>query len=407
MRIIKPRAISLAGHPMAIPNGTQLMVTSLTSFKMVDREPVLCSDQDIWKALKDVLPNKTAPDLGLPKPRSEWLAFAKAYSSSPTDKATLASVKIMRGKNIVSEKKLFISGPRAWKNYAGIAMPGEPGLLGEPLLLDWSHAFGNKDNPINPRGVGEYSDAWAGKPMHQIDYENAFVASPREDAYPAGFGPLPIEATSRFKPQGTYNSHWRKEEYPAFPSDTPPEQFMLSPKDQRLDHPFQTGDMIQCSGMHPNGELVEWVLPDWRARVYITFKANPTQLIPVTLNLDTLWLIPHQELLGLMWRGYIPIEETDAYDIDLLFGALEDKDEPKTERHYQMEIDVRSGKSVQTSALMAFDDSGLLPKGQKGLLLPEIPQNVKDRIEKAFKEADSARAKSEAYDNMFEPKKSS
>jgi hypothetical protein len=347
------------------------------------------------------------PDLGLPKPRSEWLAFANAYSSSPTYRATLASVKIMRGKNKLSEKKLFISGPRIWKNYAGIAMPGEPGPLVEPLPLDWSRAFGNKENPINPRGVGEYSDAWAGKPMHQIDYENSLVASPRESAYPAGFGPLPIEATSRFKPKGTYDERWRKEEYPAFPSDTPLEQFMSSPLDQRLDGPFQVGDRIQCRGMHPKQEPIEWMLPDWQARVYVTFKANPTQLIPVTLDLDTLWLIPHKELLCLMWRGYIPIKETDAYDVDLLFGALEDKNEPKTERHYQVEIDVRSGKSAQTSALMAFDDSGLLPKGQEGLLLPEIPQNAKDRIARALQDAKAARATSDKYDNLFKSNNSS
>lgn len=391
MRLIKPQAISLAGHPMAVPGGMQLMVTSLSGFEMSGLKPVLCNDQTIWKALKDVLPPKTTPDLAMPKPRSEWLAFGRAYPENVSDKATKVAVNIKRGNKPISDKRLYISGARQWDNYAGIAMPGEPASLGGSLLLDWASSFGNKENPINPRGIGQYSDAWVGKPMQQIEYENNLIASPIEDAYPAGFGPLPIEASSRFKPKGTYDEHWRKEEYPAFPSDTPQEQFMLAPEDQRLDEPFQPGDQITCHGMHPQGLPMEWILPDWQARSYITFR-NSTRLIPVKMKLDTLWLIPHAGLLGMMWRGYIPIRETDAYDVDLLFGALEDIHSPRTTEEYQLQIDIRSGHSSQTTALMVLDDSGLLPKDQNGLILPELPENAKDRIRKAMAVAKAARS---------------
>ena len=284
MRIIKPQAISLGGRPMASSAGMQLMVTSLTGFQMEGSLPLLSGDQNLWRALKGVLPPKTAPDLSLPKPRSEWLAFAKAYPSHPSDTAVLAKVEIERSKNLISDKRLYVSGARQWESYAGIAMPGESQALGAPLLLDWEHAFGGKENPINPRGIGQYDEQWVGKPMQQIDYQKSPVASPSENAYPAGFGPLPIEATSRFKPHGTYDERWHKEEFPAFPSDTPPEQFMLAPEDQRLDVPFLPGDIVRCSGMHPGGKLVEWVLPAWQARSYVTFKKNSSQLIPVAMK---------------------------------------------------------------------------------------------------------------------------
>jgi hypothetical protein len=143
--------------------------------------------------------------------------------------------------------------------------------------------------------------------------------------------------------------------------------------------------------MHPNISLVEWVLPSWKTRTYITFKKNSNQLITVPMKLDTLWLIPHVGLLGMMWRGYFPIQETDAFDVDLLFGALEDIETPRSEGDYQLQIDIRSGKSTQTTSLMMLDDSALLPKGQNGLILPKIPQNAKDRIKKAMQEAKAAR----------------
>ena len=396
MRLIKPQAISLAGRPMAAPFGTQLMVTCLAGFEMVGNEQILCSDQRIWKALKDVLPEKTAPDLGMPKPRSEWMVFAKAYPLAPSDKVISTSVKILRGPNILSEKELIVSGARKWSNYAGVAMPGEPSALGGPLLLDWRRSFGWKGNPINPRGIGEYQDAWAGKPMHQIDYLNKPIASPSERAYPGGFGPLPIEATSRFKPKGTYDERWRKNEYPSFPSDTPEEQFMLAPADQRLDMPFVPGDIISCSGMHPKKSECRWILPDWKPRIYVKFKQQNTDLVPVTVKLDTLWLIPHAGLLGMMWRGCIPIKETDAFDVDLLFGALEDSVSPRSENEYKLQIDVRSGKNSQTTSLMMLDDSSLLPSGQNGLLLPEIPENAKARIKKALEQSKSALANGRA-----------
>ena len=392
MRIIKPQAISLGGRPMATLAGTQLMVTSLTGFQMAGSLPLLSGDQNLWKALKGVLPPKTAPDLSLPKPRSEWLAFAKAYPSHISDTAVLATVNIERNKNLISGKSLFISGARQWKSFGGISMPGEPEALGGPLLLDWGHAFGSKDNAINPRGIGEYNEQWVGKPMQQIEYEQSPVASPKENAYPAGFAPLPIEASGRFKPHGTYDERWRKEEFPAFPSDTPPEQFMLAPIDQRLDTPFLPRDVIRCSGMHPEGKSVEWVLPAWQARSYVTFKKNNAQLIPVEMKLDTLWLIPHAGILGMMWRGYIPIQETDGYDVDLLFGALEDIDAPRTANDYQVQIDVRSGKQAQTTALMMLDDTGLIPRDQPGLVLPSIPQNAKDRMQKALNDVKKAKA---------------
>jgi len=392
MRIIKPQAITLGGRPMATSSGMQLMVTISTGFEMDGRKSVLCSDQVLWKALKGVLPAKTAPDLSLPKPRSEWLAFAKAYPSSPSDTAVLAKVQIERGKNLLSEKSLYISGARQWESYAGIAMPGEPKALGGPILFDWVHAFGSKENPINPRGIGQYDERWVGQPMQQIDYEKSPVASPTEDAYPAGFGPLPIEASSRFKPHGTYDERWHKEEYPAFPSDTPPEQFMLAPKDQRIDTPFLVGDIVRCHGMHPAGKPIEWVLPAWQARCYMTFKQKKSQLIPVEMKLDTLWLIPHAGILGMMWRGYVPIEETDGFDVDLLFGALEDIDTPRSQHDYQMQIDVRSGKVAQTTALMKMDDTNLIPKNQPGLVIPAIPQNAKDRMKKALQDAAQAQA---------------
>ena len=397
MRLIKPQAISLSGRPMAVPSGTQLMVTCLAGFEMEGREPILCSDQKIWRALKDVLPPKTAPDLGLPKPRSEWLLFGKAYPRNPADKVMEVSVEITRGTDVLSKKELLISGSRKWNSYAGIAMPGEPESLGGPLILDWAHAFGCKENSINPRGIGQYSDSWVGKTMQQIEYKNALVASPTEDAYPAGFGPLPIEASSRFKPKGTYDEHWRKNEYPAFPSDTPQEQFMLAPNDQRLNIPFLPGDVIRCNGMHAKANSLEWELPEWQARTYVSFKSNSSKLIPVEMKLDTLWLIPHVGLLGMMWRGYIPIHETDAFDVDLLFGALEDSRAPRSESDYQLQIDVRSGKNNQTTALMMLDDSSLLPAGQNGLVLPEIPANAKDRIKKALQQANTALAAGNAH----------
>ena len=383
MRYIKPQAISLASHPMKTVDGINLTITNLAGITMQGDFPELSSDQKIWKSLKGVLPGKITPDLCFSKPKAEWLAFGRAYPSSPDAKATSTSVTIQRAGQIISEKNLYISGDRHWINMAGAGVLSEPEPLGGPLLLDWKFAYGGKGHPVNPSGVGYQSDGWAGKPLPKIEYRNDLISSPMSQPFPAGYAPLPLDGSDRFKLQGKYDEEWRKNVFPGFAATSSPDLLMMGPEDQRIEGYFLPGDVITCQGMNPNKSVLQWTIPEWRARCFISMKGKANQLIPIEMKLDSLWLIPHVGVLGMMWRGNIQISEFDAHDVSLILGALDDVKSSRDMRFYQEQVEIRSG-FAKDSALMILDETALLPLGQNGFIFPAIPPDVKKRIQNAL-----------------------
>lgn len=386
MRYIKPQALTLASHPMVTENGVNLTITSLAGITMKGDFVELTSDQKIWKSLKGVLPAKIAPDLCFPKPRSEWLAFGRVYPKSVDACAAGASITIKRSDQVMSQKDLYINGNRHWLSVAGAGLPSEPKPLGGPFLLDWKSSYGGVGHSVNPRGLGYYPDGWAGKALPNIEYREELISSPMNQPYPAGFAPLPLDASDRFKEQGKYDEEWRKNVFPSFSSSASSDIMMMASQDQWIEGSFLPGDIITCKGMNAAHSLLQWVLPHWQARCFIRLKGKSKPLIPVDMKLDTLWLIPNTGILGMMWRGNIAINEFDAHDVSLILGALDDIGSTRDDRFYEEQVAVRSGMAKET-AIMSLDETALLPLGQNGLIFPVIPPDVKKRIQKALDQA--------------------
>lgn len=398
MLTVKPQSLSCLSRPVPGPGGsTTLVVTVMAGFDMQGVQPRLCSDQTLWKELAGVLPAKTAPDLGFAKPRAEWLAFGRVYPATLNAVSAQARVLVQRQQQTLFDKRLHVSGARRWLSRAGFAWPSEPEPLAGPVRLDWASAYGGAGHGLNPAGQGRYRDHWVGQPLPQIEYADALVGSPDDAPNPAGFGPIPLDAPGRFKPFGTYDAQWKKDDYPALPKDSSPDALMVASRDQQFEGLFLPGDMFTCEGMTADGQGRRWVLPDWQARCFIRRSIDGNELQPVAMRLDTVFMIPHAGVLGLMWRGQIAIAETDAHDVKLLYAALEDASYPKPLTHYVDHLALLSG-SQQDAALVMLDESPLLPAGQYGSILPAIPPAAKARMLDAQRAVQAAKsqAKQEA-----------
>lgn len=396
MQTIKPIALCTSSRPIAMAGGrTKLVVTAMAGFEMMGASAQLCSEQTLWKALSSVLPAKTSPDLGCLKPRSEWLAFGAICPATRGAVSAKARVEVKRAGKVLCEKQLHVSGARVWQSKAGIAWPSDPAALEGPVLLTWPLAFGGKAHPVNPSGIGLYEDGWLGKPLPYLENFNQLISSPDDRPEPAGFGPIPLDAPNRFKPHGTYDDKWFKNDYPAVASDTSPDIFMVGSKDQWLEGEFLPGDQFTCEGMNADGNPRRWQLPAWQPRCMIRRTVTGKQLIPIDLKFDTVWMIPQAGLLAMMWRGEIDITEYDAADVSLLFAALEDLDAPRSLAYYQQQLALRE-TSQKDAALAALDDSPLLPAGQIGSILVSAPPEARARIEQARKTQDKAMLKLEA-----------
>ena len=392
MLIVKPQSLSCSFRPVAGPGGlVSLVVTVMVAYKMQGSRQVLCSEQNLWKELAPVLPAKTAPDLGFIKGRSEWLAFGRVYPAAADSVSALARIVMQRDKKILFDKRLHVSGERRWLSRGGLAWPSEPKPLKGPVFLDWPHAYGGAEHDTNPSGVGAYVGGWVDQRLPQIEYANSLISSPEETVEPAGFGPVPLDAPKRFKPFGTYDARWKKQDYPGLASDTPGEVLMVGPRDQHLDGYFLPGDRFTCEGMSLNGQPVQWTLPDWQVRCFVRRTPVGRELIPLEMRADTVLLLPHAGMLGMIWRGSVVISESDAHDVALLCAALEDGVAPKSLSHYSTQIAVRTGLQ-KDAALAMLDESPLLPEGQQGSILPVIPPATKARMQKAHQAAHVAAA---------------
>lgn len=387
MLIVKPQSLSCSFRPVAGPGGlVSLVVTAMAAFKMQGSRQVLCSEQNLWKELAPVLPAKTAPDLGFIKGRSEWLAFGRVYPTTSTSVSALARTVMERDEKILFDKRLHVSGERRWLSRGGIAWPSEPEPLKSAVFLDWVRAYGGAKHDTNPSGVGAYVDGWVDQRLPQIEYAQSLISSPDEMAEPAGFGPVPLDAPKRFKPFGTYDARWKKQDFPGLASDTPSEVLMVGPRDQHLDGYFLPGDRFTCEGMSRNGQSVQWTLPNWQARCFVRRAPLGRDLIPLEMRADTVLLLPHAGMLGMIWRGSVLISESDAHDVTLLCAALEDGVAPKPLSHYSAQIAVRTGLQ-KDAALAMLDESPLLPDGQLGSILPVIPPATKARMQKIHQAA--------------------
>ena len=396
MLTIKPQSLSCSSRPVLGPGGrVELVVTVMASFEMQGSTAMLCSEQLFWKSLVAALPSKAVPDLGFFKPRAEWLAFGDVYPAQIGATSALANVSLIREGQLLIGKSLCVTGARTWLKRAGVAWPSDPQSINGPVKLDWSKSFGGHGHGLNPSGCGLYVETWVGQPLPQIEYPNQLVASPSDRPTAAGYGPVPLDAPDRFKPFGTYDARWKKEDFPALAGDTSPEQLMVASTDQRLDGWFKPGDVFRVEGMCPNGQSRQWVLPDWQPRCFIRRTPQGPALIPLVMHADTVMLLPQAGLLGLMWRGSFPITESDAHDVNLLFAALEDCSNPRPLSHYEDQLAIRSGTS-QDAALACLDESPLLPEGQRASILPTIPKAAKAKMSQALQSAVDAREKAES-----------
>jgi uncharacterized protein YjbI with pentapeptide repeats len=160
---------------------------------------------------------------------------------------------------------------------------------------------------------------------------------------------------------GTYDRKWLEERFPGLADDTDLAFFNLAPEDQRLpEGPFRGDEAFVVEGMHPEKPRLEGRLPGVVARCFINRKTDEGELfVPVSMRLDTVWLLPNVARGVMVYRGMTKIREHDAADVLHLLGALEDPEAPRPVEHYQRVLEQRRDR--QKGVLLALRDDELVP----------------------------------------------
>lgn len=359
MRTHKPLALTALNAPFQ-HNGKVRLVLVVGAMVSLDGS-VIEQEQALWKLVAEVPGNNGSLDEMRPKVKGEVLvsgyAFAPGGAPAPVVAAKLSVGSV--------QKELWVIGDRTWK----VMGPSEPQPFTR-MPIAYDRAFGGEGFPENPSGKGaapvKTASGEAAHPLPNIETPKKLIAAPRDRPPPAGFGPIDPSLPQRIKKSGTYDKKWLETKYPEMPDDFDPTYFNVAPEDQWIDGYWQGGETFVLENMHPSRPRIEGVVPELSARILVTRKGEPAEagesgFDDVALRCDTLWFLPHEERLIMLFRGGIDVADEDASDVlDIIIG-LERRGEPRPIEHYAAVRAKRLDKRM--GGMHALRDADLLPEG--------------------------------------------
>lgn len=295
-------------------------------------------------------------DIGMPKPKAEWLISGSFFSPAKTP-CSAGQAKVKIGK---SEKSIDIFGNRSW--IAGIPSNPEPFTS---IPLDYQHAFGGKDLPYNPNGMGFKQNN-----LPNIEHSHQSVTDNQKHYTPAGFSPLDSSWPQRSKYQGTYDKSYMEKYFPGYPEDMDWRLFMNASSDQWFDN-FLIGDEeYQLENLHPEKPLLKGKLPGLYPRCFIKDEQeidNNLQFKEVNLHLDTAWFFPDKDIVQLIWRGGMIVSSDEAEQISHLLIGYESSENEKRSSEYYLNALERRIKS-KDPLLNSLNTQDLIPEGEASAL---------------------------------------
>jgi len=357
MRVLSSLQASVLQKPFSYYDRSFLCVSLLWPFRLETGEPLL--EVEMWQSLQDFLKEGRMFDQSMPKDRGEFLCAGNFYA--PRGKAVREeAVKVRVGQR---SKILVVTGPREWR--AGVMTRAEP-ITTLPIRYD--QAFGGPGYPDNPVGKGYTTEAAGGESRHPLpclEYPNEVVTSPSQTPNPGSLESLDMGWRPRQQYAGTYDEAYLRTRMPGLADDVDWRVFNDAAPDQWIDGFFAGTEDFEIVNMHPEKPHIRGALPGVVGRAFIS-QWESTQREPsfheVPLRLDTVWLLPEQEIGVVVHRGTIGISEDDATDVAAILAAHENlSDARRPVSHYRDEMAKRNDPDEGYRYML--DTRPLLPNG--------------------------------------------
>ncbi|MFQ3234876.1 MAG: hypothetical protein ACI9C4_000429 [Paraglaciecola sp.] len=352
MRLIKPKKLGYLQRTYSIANEHYFVASPLLFFNLCSGEVLAENTQ--WKKVAEILGAEPL-DQAMPKTKAEILLMGKAYPTIDQDVCQMqVSIKVAE-----FEKSLRVTGKRQWeKDIWQRIKPGQPKSL-STVELTYENSFGGKNFARNPQGVGlpESGQRYQDCAIPQIDSLNQPICRFKRAVEPAGFAPYPIIWPQRAQYHGNYKGEWLKKYFPAMAPDTDMRLFNSAPADQQLGN-YLRGDETFClQGLHPEYPVLEGRLPGIRIR---SFVHNQGKFSEISLQIDTLWLLPEQNLGVLIYRGQLAVTDSDAEQLsDTLLAYEKQTEQPRDIDYYQRAFVLKT--DPESAAAHAMNEALLSP----------------------------------------------
>lgn len=280
-------------------------------------------EQDCIADLMSAMGEQPLPDMGMPKPKAEYLVSGHYFS----DKAVPLNAGQVEVKFAGHKKTLNVFGDRKW--FATI--PTKPEVF-TTLPLSYEYSFGGQQAAKNPIGKGYQESS-----LPNIELADQAISSNTVHYEPAGFAPMDPSWPQRAQYQGTYDEQYLEKYYPGYPMDMDWRLFMTGPKDQWHEGYYQGNEEYRLKNMHPQRPMIFGQLPNLLPRCFIkhTLDNNTeAQFKELDLNLDTVWFFPEHEVIQLTWRAMVAVTTDDAEEISHLLLGYEHREDARRNNAY-------------------------------------------------------------------------
>lgn len=320
MKTVKPNNMSLLFRTHLLDKKDVLTISAFAAFKFEMIQPRLLDEQELWNVVKSSLPKDEILDLGIPKPRGEYLIYGNAYSQKP-----VSGIGVYANIGSLS-KTIVVIGDRNWTTF-GVSNPKS--FVSMPI--DYYHAFGGISYPENPLGKGITTNQDGKIYLPNIENPSHPITNIKDRPLPTGFNAYSITTPQRMQYMGKVNDNYLHEFWPGLPQYTNPEIFNAAPDDQRFNGFFVGDEKFILKNMHPQNQTQTSQLPEIRLRLFVVQKdINNEDIFKEVSNVaETLWLFPNHEIGALLFRGSLTVSDEEYSDVSKLFATWENLDEEK------------------------------------------------------------------------------
>ncbi len=308
MQIIKPKTLGIIHKAYRLKHH-QLAVGALAFFPLKGDNKALLVEYEQWANVMAQLPMMEPLDTGFAKPKSEVLMCANRY---------------------------FHQHGLLYKSKPGVEVSGM---------------------------------------KHRLSFSRLSGQHPQKQL--SAFMPVAITKKQRSRYNGTYNKGWLDNVHPGFPDDTDPRLFNCAPIKQQKKPGllqsayFSPNDYYCLTDVDPEQKVIEGHLPDINVRIFVNMPEmeRVTQLRldeyepvihEIETHLETVWFFPEVNLGISLYRGVIPVNDSDGLDVKHLLLAYENnQDEARPQSYYHQVFSQRT--HPDTALAHVFNESQLCP----------------------------------------------
>lgn len=260
------------------------------------------------------------------KPQADVVLVGKAYA--PGGRAvSQVDVTLQVG---ILKKTIRVYGDRHWDFTSDLLPPSiSLPIPFTSMELIYERAFGGMD-PLtggwcleNPLGKGYFEKKSVKTinkaPLPNLEDPDHLIKNWDGHPKPVGFGFCGKAWMPRHKYLGTYDEKWQKERCPDLPHDFRYEFFNGAHPDLQLKGYLRGDEEVHLLNLTPEGR-VEFKLPGIKLKATLSKsqrgkKGAPPTIEELTMNLDTLCLIPEEKQFYQVWRGITSISDLRALEI--------------------------------------------------------------------------------------------